>query len=74
METLRQKSINNAISFVIRQKGEYHNGGNKKTKYAKFYEKQTLLTPWYAQGKKSHRAGVLKKYLDLEVFVKGSPN
>ena len=33
---------------VIRQKGESQNGCFKKTKYAKFSEKQTVLTPWYA--------------------------
>ena len=32
-------------SSVIKQKGESQNGGNKKTKHAKFSEKQTLLTP-----------------------------
>ena len=35
-------------SSVIRQKGESQNGGNKKSKHAKFSEKQTFLTPWYA--------------------------
>ena len=28
---------------VIRQKGESQNGGNKKTKHAKFSEKRTFL-------------------------------
>ena len=32
-------------SSVIRQKGESQNGGRKKTKYAKFSEKQTFLNP-----------------------------
>ena len=31
--------------FVIRQTGECQNGGNKKTKHAKFFEKRTFLTP-----------------------------
>ena len=31
------------ISSVIRQKGEYQNGGNKKAKHAKFPEKPTFL-------------------------------
>ena len=35
-------------SSIKRQKGEYQNEGNKKTKHAKFSEKQTFLTPWYA--------------------------
>ena len=30
-------------SPVIRQKGESQNGGNKKTKHAKFSEKRTFL-------------------------------
>ena len=33
---------------VIRQKGESQNGCLKKTKHAKFSEKRTFLTPWYA--------------------------
>ena len=32
----------------IRQKGESQNGGNKKANHAKFFEKRTFLTPWYA--------------------------
>ena len=36
-------------SSVIRQKGESQNGCCfKKTKHAKFSEKRTFLTPWYA--------------------------
>ena len=35
-------------SSVIRQKDEYQNGCFKKTKHAKFSEKRTFLTPWYA--------------------------
>ena len=34
-------------SFIIRQKGESQNGGNKKTKHVKFPEKQTFLTSWH---------------------------
>ena len=30
---------------VIRQKGKYLDGGNKKTKHGKFSEKQTFFTP-----------------------------
>ena len=33
---------------VIRQKGKSQNRGNKKAKHAKFSEKRTFLTPWYA--------------------------
>ena len=36
-------------SSVLRQKGEFQNGYFKKTKHAKFFEKRTFLTPWYAQ-------------------------
>ena len=35
-------------SSVIRQKGESQNGSFKKTKHAKFSEKRTFFTPWYA--------------------------
>ena len=35
-------------SSVIRQKGESRNGGNKRAKHAKFSEKRTFLTSWYA--------------------------
>ena len=30
------------------QKGESQNGGNKNTNHAKFSEKRTFFTPWYA--------------------------
>ena len=32
-------------SSVIRKKEEFQNGGNKKSKHAKFSEKRTFLTP-----------------------------
>ena len=35
-------------SSVIRQKGESRNECFKKTKHAKFSDKRTILTPWYA--------------------------
>ena len=35
-------------SSVIRQKGESQNRSSKKTKHAKFSEKRTFLTSWYA--------------------------
>ena len=35
-------------SSVIRQKGESQSGCFKKTKHAKFSEKRTFLTLWYA--------------------------
>ena len=35
-------------SLVITQKGESQNGCYKKTKHAKFSEKQTFLAPWYS--------------------------
>ena len=41
-------------SSVMRQKGESQNGCFKKTKNAKFSEKQTFLIPWYA-----HAIGVI---------------
>ena len=34
--------------MVIREKGESQNGGKKKAKHAKFSEKRTFITPWYA--------------------------
>ena len=37
-------AINTFSSLVIGQKGESQNGGNKKTKHAKFSEKRTFLT------------------------------
>ena len=40
--------LSNDISSVIRQKGEYQNGCFKKTKHAKFSDKRTFLTFWYA--------------------------
>ena len=36
-------------SSVMRQKGESQNGYLKKTKHAKFFQKQTFLTPLYTQ-------------------------
>ena len=38
----------NYISSVIRQKDESQNRGNKNTKHAKFSEKRTFFTLWYA--------------------------
>ena len=35
-------------SLVIRQKGKSQNECFKKTKHARFSEKRTFLTPWYA--------------------------
>ena len=37
------------MSSVIRQKGESQNGCFKESKHTNFSEKQTFLTPWYAQ-------------------------
>ena len=45
-------------SSVIRQKGESENGGNKKVKHAKFSEKGTFITHWYA---------LLSSYLRFEI-------
>ena len=38
--------------MVVRQKGEFQNRGNKKTKHANFSGKRTFLTPWYAHVQK----------------------
>ena len=38
------------ISSAIRQKCESQNGCYKKIKHAKFPEKRTFLTPWYARA------------------------
>ena len=46
---LLTKTKNN--SSVIRPKGEYQNGCFKKTKYVKFSEKQTFITPYGKFGK-----------------------
>ena len=62
-------------SSVIRQKGESKNGCFKKIKRAKFSEKRTFLTPWYAHvcvsgGKKCSyfgKFGVLC-FLETPVF------
>ena len=43
-------NIFNHISPVMRQKGESQNGCFRKIKHAKFSEKQTFLTPWYAHS------------------------
>ena len=45
--TLNEWFHNN--SLVIRQKGESQNGCFRKTRHAKFSEKRTFLTPWYAR-------------------------
>ena len=37
--------IANTFLSLIRQKGKCQNGGNSKTKHAKFSEKQIFLTP-----------------------------
>ena len=42
-------TIINVLQFVGNmQKGESQDGGNTKIKHAKFSEKRTFLTPWYA--------------------------
>ena len=38
----------NHNTSVIGQNGKSQNGGDKKTKYAKFSEKRTFTTLWYA--------------------------
>ena len=45
-QTYRSVALIN--SSVTRKKGQSQNGCYKKTKHAKFSEKQTFLTPWYA--------------------------
>ena len=44
------KADSGGITSVIGQKYESQNGCFKKTKYAKFSEKRTFLTPWYAHA------------------------
>ena len=71
-ETLMKNIL---FSSVIRQKGESKNGCFKKIKRAKFFEKRTFLTPWYAHvcvsgGKKCSyfgKFGVLC-FLETPVF------
>ena len=50
------KLTKNAImlSSVMRKKGESQNECFKKTKHAKFSEKRTFLTPWYAHVRKTN--------------------
>ena len=43
-----KKKLTRALQLsVIRQKVKYQNGGNKKTRHAKFSKKGTFLTPSY---------------------------
>ena len=42
------EALHTLILSIIKQKGESQNRGNKKAKHAKFSEKRTFLTPWYA--------------------------
>ena len=66
---------------VIRQKGESQNGCFKKTKHAKFSEKRTFLTPWYAhvrvydiyQATKNNAGKNISSYHVLPVFLFVSP-
>ena len=52
------------ISSVIRQKGKSQSGYYKETKYAKFSEKRTFLTLWYAHARLDH----LSAWLALPCF------
>ena len=54
-------STHYVTSSIIRQKGESQNGCLKKTEHAKFSEKRTFLTPWYAH--------VRVRIRGLELFV-----
>ena len=48
--SLRHESVKTKqILSVIRQKDKFQNGGNKKTKHAKFSAKQTFFYSWYTQ-------------------------
>ena len=55
------------VSSVIRQKGESQNGCFKKTKYAKFPEKRTFLTNWYAHVRDSARVWLIIE--NVKVFL-----
>ena len=62
----------NSDMSVIRRKGESQNGGNKKTKYAKFFEKANISYPLIRTifpyvSLASHR--FIKKYLPLYAFL-----
>ena len=48
IEKTNTPNLQNINSPVIRQKDESQNGCFKKTKHAKYTEKRTFLTPWYA--------------------------
>ena len=58
-------------SSVIRQQGESQNRCFKKTKQAKFSEKQTFLTAWYAHVRfEIHPfALLLTKYLTIKIEI-----
>ena len=61
--TYLTKSLN---SSVIRQKGQSQNGCFKKKKHAKFPEKRTFLTPWYAHAR------VFRTYIsNVRVRIRG---
>ena len=58
----RESEIRAILSSVIRQKGELQNECFKKTKHAKFSEKQTFLTPWYAHVRENLARFVFLKH------------
>ena len=54
---------------LIRQNGKSQNGGNKKIRHAKFSEKRTFLTPWYAYVRVCVRRKVYFFSENLACFV-----
>ena len=52
--TVNFASVPHTNSAVVRQKREPQNGGNKKTKHAKFSQKQTFLTPPHPPDTHTH--------------------
>ena len=56
-------------SLVVRQEGEYQNGGNKKTKHAKFSEKRALLLPMNCLSVFDHFVGLALEGLKFLKFT-----
>ena len=56
-------------SSGIRQKGKSQNGCFKKAKHAKISEKQTFLTPWYAQVYLLYQTCIFFNFCFLETPV-----
>ena len=64
------KIVGNKKNFSVKtQKGESQNGGNTKTKHAKFSEKRTFLTTYQVVGDKLVRNVRFSENLACFVFL-----